>query len=85
MVPGPFYMGQKLGMAVNIRAWNAVVLPIYIHPRQVTSALMPTVARTGECSVAVLFLATFPTLIGTFTTGGRMWWSLARDNATPFK
>jgi choline transport protein len=34
--------------------------------------------------IAVLFLATFPTLIGTFTTGGRMWWSLARDNATPF-
>lgn len=34
--------------------------------------------------IAILFLATFPTLIGTFTTGGRMWWSLARDNATPF-
>ncbi|KAJ5935311.1 hypothetical protein N7466_004858 [Penicillium verhagenii] len=36
------------------------------------------------CLIAVLFLATFPTLIGTFVTGGRMWWSLARDNATPF-
>ena len=34
--------------------------------------------------IAVLFLATFPTLIGTFVTGGRMWWSLSRDNATPF-
>lgn len=34
--------------------------------------------------IAVLFLATIPTLIGTFVTGGRMWWSLARDNATPF-
>lgn len=34
--------------------------------------------------IAVLFTATFPTLIGTFITGGRMWWSLARDNATPF-
>lgn len=34
--------------------------------------------------ISVLFLATFPTLIGTLTTGGRMWWSLARDNATPF-
>lgn len=34
--------------------------------------------------IAVLFIATFPTLIGTFVTGGRMWWSLARDNATPF-
>lgn len=34
--------------------------------------------------IAVLFLATFPTLIGTFVTGGRMWWSLARDGATPF-
>lgn len=34
--------------------------------------------------IAVLFLATFPTLIGTLTTGGRMWWSLARDKATPF-
>lgn len=36
------------------------------------------------CLIAVLFIATFPTLIGTFVTGGRMWWSLARDNATPF-
>ncbi|KAL4867969.1 hypothetical protein BDV12DRAFT_108567 [Aspergillus spectabilis] len=34
--------------------------------------------------IALLFLATFPTLIGTLTTGGRMWWCLARDNATPF-
>jgi len=34
--------------------------------------------------IAVLFLATFPTLIGTFVTGGRMWWSLARDYATPY-
>ncbi|KAI9042599.1 putative choline transport protein [Aspergillus affinis] len=34
--------------------------------------------------IAVLFLATFPTLIGIFVTGGRMWWSLAQDNATPF-
>lgn len=34
--------------------------------------------------IALLFLATFPTLIGTLVTGGRMWWSLARDNATPF-
>jgi choline transport protein len=34
--------------------------------------------------VAVLFLTAFPTLIGVFITGGRMWWSLARDNATPF-
>ncbi|KAE8319590.1 amino acid/polyamine transporter I [Aspergillus transmontanensis] len=34
--------------------------------------------------IALLFLATFPTLVGTLTTGGRMWWSLARDNATPF-
>jgi choline transport protein len=34
--------------------------------------------------IAVLLVATFPTLIGTFVTGGRMWWSLARDNATPF-
>ncbi|KAL2013343.1 hypothetical protein VTN00DRAFT_868 [Thermoascus crustaceus] len=34
--------------------------------------------------ITLLFLATFPTLIGTLVTGGRMWWSLARDNATPF-
>ncbi|KAL1976671.1 hypothetical protein VTN31DRAFT_2953 [Thermomyces dupontii] len=34
--------------------------------------------------IALLFLATFPTLIGTLVTGGRMWWSLARDKATPF-
>lgn len=47
--------------------------------RQVTGS------TTGAIGlIAVLFLATFPTLIGTFVTGGRMWWSLARDNATPF-
>lgn len=34
--------------------------------------------------IAILFIATFPTLIGTFVTASRMWWSLARDNATPF-
>ncbi|CAL5873631.1 uncharacterized protein PFLUO_LOCUS7912 [Penicillium psychrofluorescens] len=44
-----------------------------------------TGSNTGAIGlIAVLFLATFPTLIGTFVTGGRMWWSLARDNATPF-
>ena len=44
-----------------------------------------TGSNTGAIGlIAVLFLATFPTLIGTFVTGGRMWWCLARDNATPF-
>jgi amino acid transporter len=44
-----------------------------------------TGSSTGAIGLtAVLFLATFPTLIGTLVTGGRMWWSLARDNATPF-
>lgn len=44
-----------------------------------------TGSTTGAIGlIAVLFVATFPTLIGTFVTGGRMWWSLARDNATPF-
>ncbi|RPB05132.1 amino acid transporter [Choiromyces venosus 120613-1] len=33
---------------------------------------------------AVLFLATFPTLIGTLITGGRTFWTLSRDNAAPF-
>lgn len=47
------------------------------------------VQATGSHAGAIgltclLFLATFPTLIGTLVTGGRMWWSLARDNATPF-
>lgn len=32
---------------------------------------------------AVLFLSTFPTLIGTLTTGGRTFWALARDDAAP--
>lgn len=44
-----------------------------------------TGSTTGAIGlIAVLFVATFPTLIGTFITGGRMWWSLARDDATPF-
>ncbi|KAL4867324.1 hypothetical protein BDV12DRAFT_186736 [Aspergillus spectabilis] len=34
--------------------------------------------------VAILFLSTLPTLLGTFVTGSRMWFSLARDSATPF-
>lgn len=33
---------------------------------------------------AVLFIATFPTLIGTLITGGRTLWTLSRDNAAPF-
>lgn len=32
---------------------------------------------------AVLFLATFPTLIGTLITGGRTLWTLSRDDAFP--
>ncbi|KAA8648951.1 hypothetical protein EYZ11_005367 [Aspergillus tanneri] len=44
-----------------------------------------TGSNTGAVGLtAVLFVSTFPTLIGTFVTGGRMWWSLARDNAVPF-
>ncbi|KAI5812304.1 amino acid/polyamine transporter I [Pyronema omphalodes] len=31
----------------------------------------------------VLFISTFPTLIGTLTTGGRLFWALARDGAAP--
>ncbi|KAF7172168.1 hypothetical protein CNMCM5623_004415 [Aspergillus felis] len=44
-----------------------------------------TGSRQGAVGlVAVLFLTAFPTLVGVYITGGRMWWSLARDNATPF-
>jgi choline transport protein len=32
----------------------------------------------------VLFVSTFPTLIGTLTTGGRTFWALSRDDAAPF-
>jgi amino acid transporter len=32
----------------------------------------------------IIFLSLAPCLIGTFLTVGRTWWSLARDNATPF-
>jgi choline transport protein len=31
----------------------------------------------------VLFISTFPTLIGTLTTGGRLFWALSRDGASP--
>ncbi|KAJ6161462.1 hypothetical protein N7470_004858 [Penicillium chermesinum] len=72
--------------------------PLLLHPRPrrrllQQHRLLPTAEiyrqATGSNAgaialIAVLFLATFPTLIGTFVTGGRMWWSLARDNATPF-
>ncbi|KAF4212905.1 hypothetical protein CNMCM8980_000258 [Aspergillus fumigatiaffinis] len=44
-----------------------------------------TGSREGAVGlVAVLFVTAFPTLVGVYITGGRMWWSLARDNATPF-
>ena len=32
----------------------------------------------------IIFLSLAPCLIGTFLTVGRTWWTLARDNATPF-
>jgi choline transport protein len=32
----------------------------------------------------IIFLSLTPCLIGTFLTVGRTWWTLARDNATPF-
>ncbi|KAH2772016.1 hypothetical protein KXV94_000220 [Aspergillus fumigatus] len=44
-----------------------------------------TGSRQGAVGlVAVLFVTAFPTLVGVYITGGRMWWSLARDKATPF-
>lgn len=47
--------------------------------RQATGSTAGAVGLT-----AVLFISTFPTLIGTLTTGGRTFWALARDDATPF-
>ena len=46
--------------------------------RQATGSISGALGLT-----AVLFLATFPTLIGTLITGGRTFWTLSRDNATP--
>ncbi|KAH0604846.1 uncharacterized protein H6S33_006514 [Morchella sextelata] len=46
--------------------------------RQATGSTSGAVGLT-----VVLFLATFPTLIGTLITGGRTLWSLARDGAVP--
>ncbi|KAI5777623.1 amino acid/polyamine transporter I [Geopyxis carbonaria] len=46
---------------------------------QATGSTKGAVALT-----AILFLATFPTLIGTLVTGGRTFWALSRDDAAPF-
>jgi choline transport protein len=71
-----FYSIQDLDAVFNTNVGYFPTAEIY---RQATGS------TTGAIGlIAVLFLATFPTLIGTFVTGGRMWWSLARDNATPF-
>ncbi|KGO40238.1 Amino acid/polyamine transporter I [Penicillium expansum] len=71
-----FYSIQDIDMVFNTNVGYFPTAEIY---RQATGS------TTGAIGlIAVLFLATFPTLIGTFVTGGRMWWSLARDNATPF-
>jgi hypothetical protein len=71
-----FYSIQDLDAVFNTNVGYFPTAEIY---RQATGT------TTGAIGlIAVLFLATFPTLIGTFVTGGRMWWSLARDNATPF-
>ncbi|KAF7714432.1 Uncharacterized protein PECH_002187 [Penicillium ucsense] len=70
-----FYSIQDLDAVLDSSISSFPTAEIY---RQATGS------DTGAVGlIAVLFLATFPTLIGTFVTGGRMWWSLARDNATP--
>ncbi|KAJ5811222.1 Amino acid/polyamine transporter I [Penicillium robsamsonii] len=71
-----FYSIQDIDAVFNTDVGYFPTAEIY---RQATGS---TTSAIGL--IAVLFLATFPTLIGTFVTGGRMWWSLARDNATPF-
>jgi len=71
-----FYSIQDIDAVFNTNVGYFPTAEIY---RQATGS------TTGAIGlIAVLFLATFPTLIGTLVTGGRMWWSLARDNATPF-
>lgn len=47
--------------------------------------LQATGSTSGATGLtAILFLATFPTLIGTLITGGRTFYALARDDAAPF-
>lgn len=72
-----FYSIQDIDAVLNSNF--ASYFPTAAIYRQATGS---TAGAVGL--VAVLFIATFPTLIGTLTTGGRMWYSLARDNATPF-
>ncbi|KAJ5109796.1 Amino acid/polyamine transporter I [Penicillium argentinense] len=71
-----FYSIQDLDAVFDTSIGYFPTAEIY---RQATGSITGAIGL-----IAVLFLATFPTLIGTFVTGGRMWWSLARDNATPF-
>ncbi|EAW10356.1 putative choline transport protein [Aspergillus clavatus NRRL 1] len=71
-----FYSIQDLDAVFEFNLTSFPTAEIY---RQATGSNAGAVGL-----IAVLFLATFPTLIGVYITGGRMWWSLARDNATPF-
>ena len=68
----------------GINDLNAVVksngsFPLAEAYRQATGS---TAATFGL--LFIVFLSLTPCLIGTFLSVGRIWWALARDNATPF-
>ncbi|KAI9889102.1 MAG: hypothetical protein M1814_005826 [Vezdaea aestivalis] len=63
---------------------DVLMAPIPYFP---TATIYLQATRSSSATIgliSILFIATFPTLIGTFVTGGRMWWALARADATPF-
>ncbi|KAI9668573.1 MAG: hypothetical protein M1831_001012 [Alyxoria varia] len=72
-----FYGINDLGAVFDTTVGYFPTAAIYL---QATNGSVP--ATVGL--IAVLFIALFPTLASVFVTGGRMWWSLARDGALPF-
>ena len=71
-----FYSITDLGAIFDSTVGYFPTAAIYL---QATESVPATVGL-----IAILFVTLFPTVISVFVTGGRMWWSLARDNALPF-
>ncbi|KAI9664314.1 MAG: hypothetical protein M1831_002247 [Alyxoria varia] len=71
-----FYGITDLGAIFDSTVGYFPTAAIYL---QATESVPATVGL-----IAILFVTLLPTVISIFVTGGRMWWSLARDNALPF-
>ncbi|GAB7341956.1 hypothetical protein MBLNU457_g0256t1 [Dothideomycetes sp. NU457] len=78
---GLFYL---IALSYSIHDFDAVLRTPYLNPLGEVYA-QATSSRAGACGLMVLiFLPNFCTCIGDYITAGRMLYTLARDDATPF-